>query len=59
VENPEPDSPDVHLGDGVYAYFDSNGVSLRKCKTIIYIEPEVVFALENFILDEFHNLNDA
>jgi hypothetical protein len=46
MENP------TYLGDAVYAYFDGNGIELKldhhASRCLIYLEPEVVEALETF-----------
>jgi len=46
MENP------IYLGDAVYAYFDGNGIELKlnhhASRCLIYLEPEVVKALEVF-----------
>jgi hypothetical protein len=46
MENP------TYLGDAVYAYSDGNGIELKldnhASRCLIYLEPEVVKALETF-----------
>ena len=46
MENP------AYLGDGLYAYFDGNGVELRLArhdnKCAVYLEPEVMQSLDLF-----------
>jgi hypothetical protein len=45
------DNP-VYIGDGVYAYFDGNGIELRlgahDNECVVYLEPEVMDALVTF-----------
>ena len=50
--------PYSYLGDGVYAYYDGFGTWLRanhhtkfECTDEIYLEPEVLEALNNFNKD--------
>ena len=44
----------TYLGDSVYADYDGNGITLTtedgiSASNTIYIEPEVYFALANFV----------
>jgi hypothetical protein len=54
----------TYLGDAVYAEFDGYGISLRTqhhrpelCTNEIYLEPEVLQALNNF-LASLQKVND-
>lgn len=49
----ETETKKVYLGDGAYAEYDGYGIQIscdrRGLKHYVYLEPEVLAALENFV----------